>query len=123
MKHHLHAEDAEQVQQPIGADFLGVTLQGGERLLGDAQQSGGFALGQACLLSEGFQQRWKLLGGMDDIRVHRHKPQYVFFEYRLYAVRNKYTIGFVLVVCLTVCEAAGEEKIHLNRIVHLCGRG
>ena len=86
LQHHFHPQNTEQMQQPFGTDLLGIALQRGKRLLGDAETGRGFALGQAGLLAEGFQQDGQLLGGLNDILALGYRSSAVFIEYNIYAV-------------------------------------
>jgi hypothetical protein len=70
LEHHFHAEDAQQLQQPIGADLVGIALEGGKRLLRDAQARGEVGLGESGLFPEGPEQERQLLGRSDGVLAH-----------------------------------------------------
>lgn len=75
LQHHLDTEDAQQLEQAIDADPVGVALQGGERLLGNAEALGELALGQPGLLPEALNQGGQLFGCADCVLIHFTHPE------------------------------------------------
>lgn len=80
------------MKQPLNADLLCVALQGGQGLLRHPQAGRHLRLGQASMFAKGFQQRGKLLGGMDGVVFHGHKTETVSQDYSLYPVFMENTI-------------------------------
>src|SRR5690606_23980932 len=96
LQHQVHAEDAQQLQQPVGADLVGVALEGGERLLRDAQSRGELALSQPGLFTEGLEQGRQLVGGSDGVLAHGTHPELYSVEtaYRLLTQKTQQELCF-----------------------------